>query len=95
MAIQLGHQRLAESHDLALAFALRIEIGAAFAAAHRQGGQRVLEGLLKTEEFQDRQIYRRVEAHAALVRADGRVELYAEGAVDLHLAAIVHQLTRN
>ncbi len=90
VAIQLGHQRLAEAHDLALAFALRIEIGAAFAAAHRQGGQRILEGLLKAEELQDRQVYRWVEAHAALIGADGRVELHAEGAIDLHLAAIVH-----
>jgi len=68
----------------------RWRYGAAFAAAHRQGGQRVLEGLLKTEELQDRQVHRRVEAHAALVGTDSRVELYAEGAVDLHLAAIVH-----
>lgn len=54
MAIQLHHQRLTEAHHLATALALWIEIGTAFAAAHRQGGQRILEGLLKSKKLEDR-----------------------------------------
>ncbi len=89
MAIQLGHQRLAEAHHLAVRLALGIEIGTALAAAHRQRRQRVLEGLLEAEELEHRQVDGRMEAHAALVRADGRAVLHAEGAVDLHLALVV------
>src|SRR5690606_28360541 len=40
-------------------------------------------------KLQDRLFRRRVEAHAALERADRRSVLDAEGAVDLHLAAVV------
>ena len=54
MAVELGHEALAEAHDLAVALALGIEVGAALAAAHRQAGQRVLEGLLEGEELEDR-----------------------------------------
>ena len=54
MAVELGHEALAEAHDLVVALALGIEIGAALAAAHRQAGQRVLEGLLEGEELEDR-----------------------------------------
>lgn len=82
MAIKLGHQRTAEAHHFAIALAFRIEIAAAFPAAHRQRGQGVFEGLLEAKEFENRQVYRRVEAHSALIRADGRVELHAPRAVD-------------
>ena len=54
VAVELGHEALAEAHDLVDALALGIEVGAALAAAHRQAGQRVLEGLLEGEELQDR-----------------------------------------
>ena len=84
------HESLAEAHHLARALALGVEVGAALAAAHGQRGQRVLEGLLEGEELQDRQVHRGVEAHAALVGADGRAVLDAVAAVDLHLAVVVH-----
>ncbi|ETH51351.1 glutamate/leucine/phenylalanine/valine dehydrogenase [Bordetella pertussis H973] len=61
----------------------------ALAAAHGQGGQRVLQGLFESQELQHRQIDRRVEAHAALEGADGRAVLDAEGAVDLGLALVI------
>jgi len=89
VAVQLQHQRLTEAHHLALALALGVEVRAALAAAHGQGGQRVLEGLLEGQELQDRQVHRGVEAHAALERADGRAVLHAEGAVDVGAAAVV------
>ena len=59
------------------------------AAAHGQGGQAVLEGLLEAEELQDALIDRRMEAQAALVGADGAVELDAVAAVHLDLALII------
>jgi hypothetical protein len=45
--------------------------------------------LLEAEEFDDAEIDRRVEADAALVGPERRVELHAEAAVDLHLAVVV------
>ena len=45
--VQLAHEALAEAHDLVVALALRVEVAAALAAAHRQRGQAVLEDLLE------------------------------------------------
>ena len=89
MAIELGHKRLAETHDLRVAFAARIEIGAAFCAADRQTGQRVFEDLFKTKELHDAEIDRRMEAQTALVGTDCAVELDAVAFVDLHIAVVV------
>ena len=63
---------------------------AALAAAHGEGGEAVLEGLLKAEELDDGGSDGGVEAQAALVGADGAVELHAEAAVDADLAVVVH-----
>ena len=52
MAIQFGHEGLAEAHHFVIGLALGIEVGAALAAAHRQPGQAVLEGLLEGQELQ-------------------------------------------
>src|SRR5699024_527814 len=52
--------------------------------------QAVLEDLFKAEEFDDRGVHARMQAQAALVRADGRVELDAVAAVDLNLAGVIH-----
>src|SRR5699024_2079295 len=90
VAVQLGHEALAEAHDFHVALALGVKVRAALAAAHGQGGQAVLEDLLETQELQDALVDRGVEAQAALVGADGAVELNAVAAVDLHLALIVH-----
>ena len=68
---------------------MRIEIGAAFRAADRQRGERVLEDLLEAEEFQDSDINGRMEAQAALVRSDRVIELDAEASLDMHLSCIV------
>ena len=89
MAVEFVHQRLAEAHDFGVAPTLGVEIGAAFAAADGQAGQRVFEGLFETEELHDPEVDRGVEAHAALVGAERGIELHAEGAVHVDLAGIV------
>ena len=89
VAAELGHEALAEAHDFVVALALGIEIRSAFAAAHGQRGQRVLEDLLEGQELQDAEIDRGMEAQAALVGADGAVHLNAEAAIDLNVALVV------
>ena len=62
VAAQLGHEGLAEAHDLGVGLALRVEVGTALAAAHRQRGQGVLENLLEAKELDDGLGHGRVEA---------------------------------
>ncbi len=90
VAVELGHERLAEPHDLAVGPPARVEVGAALAAADGHARERVLEDLLEAEELHDAEVDRRVEPQAALVRAERRVELDAEAAVDLHAPGVVH-----
>src|SRR5262249_2803894 len=52
---QLVHQCLAETHHLALALALGIEVRTALAAPHRKARERVLERLLEAQEFENAQ----------------------------------------
>ena len=89
VAGKLGHKALAEPHDLGVGFALGVKVAAALAAAHRQAGQAVFEGLLEGKELDDRQVDARVQAKAALVRADGGVKLHAPAAVDMGFALVV------
>ena len=67
-----------------------VKVRAALAAAHGQAGQAILEALLKAEELDDGKVDRGMEAQAALIGADGRVELDAVAAVDLDLTGVVH-----
>ena len=87
---ELGHEALAEAHDLHVGLALRVEVRTALAAAHGQRGEAVLEHLLEAQELEDAQVDGRMQANAALVRADGAVELDAEAAVHLDLAFVVY-----
>ena len=89
VAPQLRHEGLAKAHDLAVGAALRVEVGAALAAADRQAGQGVFEDLLEAEELNDAQVHARVEAQPALVGAERGVELDAEAAVDAHIVVVV------
>src|SRR5690606_33915202 len=82
VTVELGHEGLAEAHDLAVGTAARIEVGAALSAADRQSRQRVLEGLLEAQELDDSEIHRRVEPEPALVGPERGIELDAEAAVD-------------
>ena len=84
------HEGLAEAHDLVVGLAVGVEVGAALAAAHGQAGQAVLEDLLEAQELQGAEGDVGVEAEAALVGADGAVELDAVAAVDADLALVVH-----
>ena len=90
MAAELGHEALAERHDLAVGLALGVEVRAALAAAHGQRGKGVLEDLLEAQELEDREVHGRVEAQAALVGANSGVELDAVAAVHLDLALVVN-----
>ena len=90
MSAKLCHKALAETHNLSVALALGVKVRTTLAAAHRQCCKAVLEDLLKAEELDDTEIYRGVEPQAALVGADGGVELHAEAAVNLHLARIIN-----
>ena len=53
MAIQLAHKSITELHHFIVRFAFGIEVRAAFATAHRQCGQRILEDLFESQEFND------------------------------------------
>jgi len=53
VAVQLAHEALAEAHHFAVGLAVRVEVAAAFSAAHGKRGEAVLENLLEAEEFQD------------------------------------------
>ena len=89
VAVELGHEGLTEAHDLAVAAALGVEVGAALAAGDGHAGQRIFEDLLKTEELDDAEVERGVKAQATLVGAEGRVELDTEATVDVRLAGVV------
>ena len=89
MAIELRHEALAELHHFIVGFALRVEIGAALAAADGKSGQRVLEYLLEGKELQDAQVHARMEAQTALVRPDGAVHLHTVAAVDVGLTLVI------
>ena len=90
VAIELGHKCLAETHHFGVGLAAGIEVAAALGAADRQAGQSILIDLLEAEEFNDREIDRRIETQAALIRTKGRVVLHAVAAVDVVLAVVIH-----
>ena len=90
MALQFRHEGLAKTHDLPIALALGVEVGAALAAAHGQGGEGVFENLLKAQKLDDGQVDGGMEPQAALIGPDGRIELHPVAPVHLHLAGVVH-----
>ena len=87
---KLCHKALAECHNFTVRFALRIEVGTTFTAAHRKGSKAVLEDLLESEELQYGKVYTRMEAKTALVRSDCGVELYAVTSVNLYFAVVIN-----
>ena len=89
VAVEFVHKGLAEAHNFLIGLALGVKIRAALAAAHREGGEGVLEDLLEGQELQRAERDGRVEAQPALVRADGAVHLDPVAAVDLDLAVAV------
>ena len=89
VSLELGHERLAESHDLCVALARGVEIASALSAAYRKTGKAVLEDLLETEELHNADIYRGMETETALVRTDSGIELNSVTAVDSDFAFVV------
>ena len=87
--LELGHEGLAEAHDLGVGLALGVEVGSSLSSSDGEGGEAVLEDLLESEELQDGQVDGGVEPEPALVGSDGGVELDAVSAVDLHLSVVV------
>ena len=87
---ELAHEALAEAHHFVVALALGVEVATALAAAHGERGQGVLEDLLEAQELEDAQVHGGVQAQAAFVGADGRIELHAIAAVDAVVALVVH-----
>jgi hypothetical protein len=88
--LKLGHEALAEAHNLKIGLALRIKVRAALAAAHGQRGEGVLEGLLEAEELDNALVNGGMEAKTALVRTDRAVELDSEAAVYLNATVIIY-----
>ena len=89
VAIEFGHEGLAEAHHFVVALALRIKIRSTFATAHRQRRQAVLEHLLEGQELQHAQRDGRVEPQAPFVRADGTAHLNPKAAIDLDFAPVI------
>jgi hypothetical protein len=89
VARQFGHEALTEAHHFVVALALRIEIRSAFAAAHHQRRERVLEDLFEGEKLEDAEVDRRVEPQPALVGAECAVHFDAESAIDLDAALVI------
>src|SRR5680860_1333571 len=89
VAVQRGHEALAEPHDLVVGAALGIEVGPSLATADGHRGQGVLEDLLETQELDDPEVDGGMEPQPALVGSEGAVELNPEPAVDVDLTAIV------
>ena len=87
--IQLGHKALAEMHNLAVGFTLRVEIGAAFAAANRQTGQRIFESLLKAQKFQNALVNRGMKTQTTLIRPNGAVKLNTIATVYAHDTVVI------
>ena len=86
---QLEHKGLAEAHYLGVALAHGVKVAAALGAAHREGGEGVLEGLLEAEELEHRRGHCLVETKTSLVGAYGAVELDAIAGIGLDLACVV------
>ena len=90
VAIQFAHEGLAEAHHFHVRFALRVKVRTALAAAHRERGQRVFEDLFKAQELDDPEVNGWVKAQAALVGADGVIELDTEAAIYLNISVVIH-----
>ena len=57
VTVKFSHECLAETHHLGIALATWVEVAATLGATHRKRGEGVLEGLLKSEEFQNGEVH--------------------------------------
>src|SRR5690606_26395740 len=81
---------LTKAHNFAVGSSLRIEIGAALAAADRHAGERILDDLLEAKKLDGAEINAGMKPKAPLERAERGVELHTEAARHLHLGVVVH-----
>ena len=58
-------------------------------SAHGQGGQSILEALLKAQELHDAEVDRGMETQATLVRTYGAAELHTEATVHMLVALVI------
>jgi hypothetical protein len=86
---ELPHEGNAKLADLVIRFALGVEVAATLGSTHVQASEGILEDLLETQELEDRQVHCGVQAEAALVGTECRVELDAVALVDIALALVV------
>jgi hypothetical protein len=86
---ELLHKGIAETADLIVGFALRIEVATTLGTSHVNSSQGVLEDLLESEELEDRKVDGRMEAESSLVRTEGGVELDTITALDMWLSMVV------
>ena len=89
VAVELGHEALAEPHDLGVGAALRVEVRPALAAADRSPVRAFLKICSKPRNLTMPEVDDGVEPQTALVGAERAVELHPETAVDVHLTAVV------
>ena len=81
---------MAETHDLFVGLANRVEVGTTLTTAERQHGQRVLEDLLEAQELQHGDVDSLVETEATFVSAESGVVLNAVAEVRLNFAVAVN-----
>jgi len=93
VAIELGHEALAETHDFVVAFALGIKVGAALAAAMGSVVREFLKTCSKAKNF--RMPALRGWKRSLLVGADGAVHLDAESAMTWIFPRSSNHGTRN
>lgn len=74
--VELKHESLAEPPDLAVGLALGVKVRSTLSTTHAQTSERVLEGLLETQELEDGEVDRGVQAETALERSQRRVVLW-------------------
>lgn len=75
---ELAHEGDAEATDFAVRLALGVKVRASLSTSHVQAGEGVLEGLLETQEFEDREVDGGVKSETTLVGTQGRVVLQNE-----------------
>ena len=56
MAEQFTHKSIAEPSYFFIRLSFWIKVGSTLSTSHIQSGKRILEGLLETKEFEDRQV---------------------------------------
>src|SRR4029453_12261550 len=89
MPVQLGHERLAEPHDLGIRASAGIEVGTALAAADRHACEGIFEDLLKAEKLDDSQVDGGVEPESTFVGTERRVKLHPKTPVYVDAARVV------